>query len=73
MSRGLVTPVIVALADSIVRSLPLLSKRQILDHARDEHLFLYSIYVLESSSSNRLTYFLPPLVSFCVRCFEMGG
>jgi hypothetical protein len=33
-------------------------------HARDEYLFQYSIYVLESSStSSRLTYFFPPLVS----------
>jgi hypothetical protein len=37
--------------------------RQILDHARDEYLYIYSIYVLEASTSNRLTYFLPPLVS----------
>ncbi|KAI4672526.1 uncharacterized protein J4E78_001027 [Alternaria triticimaculans] len=33
----------------------------VLDHARDEYLFIYSVYVLEASSSNRLTYFLPPL------------
>lgn len=29
-------------------------------HARDEYLFQYSIYVLESCTSRRLTYFLPP-------------
>jgi len=37
---------------------------QVMAHARDEYLFQYSIYVLESSStSSRLTYFFPPLVS----------
>jgi hypothetical protein len=30
-------------------------------HAREEYLFQYSIYVLESSTSSRLTYFMPPL------------
>jgi len=29
-------------------------------HAREEYLFQYSIYVLESSTSRRLTYFMPP-------------
>lgn len=29
-------------------------------HAREEYLFQYSIYVLESCTSRRLTYFLPP-------------
>ncbi|KAF2690393.1 hypothetical protein K458DRAFT_357111 [Lentithecium fluviatile CBS 122367] len=37
------------------------SLSKILDHARDEYLFIYSVYVLEASSSNRLTYYLPPL------------
>ncbi|KAF2645387.1 hypothetical protein P280DRAFT_503548 [Massarina eburnea CBS 473.64] len=37
------------------------SLSKVLDHARDEYLFIYSVYVLEASSSNRLTYFLPPL------------
>ncbi|EOA86871.1 uncharacterized protein SETTUDRAFT_163003 [Exserohilum turcica Et28A] len=37
------------------------SLSKVLDHARDEYLFVYSVYVLEASSSNRLTYFLPPL------------
>ncbi|KAF3035197.1 hypothetical protein E8E12_001158 [Didymella heteroderae] len=37
------------------------SLSKILEHARDEYLFVYSVYVLEASSSNRLTYFLPPL------------
>ena len=29
-------------------------------HAREEYLFQYSIYVLESCTSRRLTYFIPP-------------
>ncbi|KAF1985089.1 hypothetical protein K402DRAFT_422385 [Aulographum hederae CBS 113979] len=33
----------------------------ILDHAREEYLYTYSVYVLEASTSNRLTYYLPPL------------
>ncbi|KAF7680904.1 hypothetical protein GT037_002555 [Alternaria burnsii] len=38
-----------------------IDEEKVLDHARDEYLFIYSVYVLEASSSNRLTYFLPPL------------
>ncbi|KAF1964575.1 hypothetical protein BU23DRAFT_594080 [Bimuria novae-zelandiae CBS 107.79] len=37
------------------------SLSKVLEHARDEYLFIYSVYVLEASSSNRLTYYLPPL------------
>ncbi|KAL1867796.1 hypothetical protein Plec18167_008542 [Paecilomyces lecythidis] len=33
----------------------------VMSHAREEYLFQLSIYVLESSNSRRLTYFLPPL------------
>jgi hypothetical protein len=33
---------------------------QILEHAREEYLFIYAVYVLEASTSNRLTYFFPP-------------
>ncbi|KAG9247684.1 hypothetical protein BJ878DRAFT_491316 [Calycina marina] len=33
----------------------------IISHAREEYLFVYSIYVLEASTSNRLTHFYPPL------------
>ncbi|KAJ9501468.1 hypothetical protein H2202_003262 [Exophiala xenobiotica] len=36
----------------------------VMAHAREEYLFQYSIYVLESSTSRRLTYFLPPLNLF---------
>lgn len=48
----LITSLISLLSNSLTR---------ILDHAREEYLFIYSIYVLESSTSNRLTYFFPPL------------
>ncbi|OCK76614.1 hypothetical protein K432DRAFT_408020 [Lepidopterella palustris CBS 459.81] len=37
------------------------SLTKVLDHARDEYLYIYSVYVLEASTSNRLTYYLPPL------------
>jgi hypothetical protein len=30
-------------------------------HAREEYLYVYSVYVLEASTSNRLTHFFPPL------------
>ena len=35
-----------------------------LSHAREEYLYVYSVFVLEASTSNRLTYFLPPLNLF---------
>ncbi|KAH6614219.1 hypothetical protein C7974DRAFT_72915 [Boeremia exigua] len=49
------------------------SLSKILEHARDEYLFIYSVYVLEASSSNRLTYFLPPLnlIPLCIRPFRL--
>ncbi|KAI5363068.1 hypothetical protein Slin15195_G104450 [Septoria linicola] len=34
---------------------------KVMEHARDEYLFVYSVYVLEASTSNRLTYFYPVL------------
>ncbi|EXJ94348.1 hypothetical protein A1O1_02742 [Capronia coronata CBS 617.96] len=37
------------------------SLTEVMAHAREEYLFQYSIYVLESSTSSRLTYFMPPL------------
>ncbi|PGH13617.1 hypothetical protein AJ80_06249 [Polytolypa hystricis UAMH7299] len=46
---------------SSVISLMSLSLTEIMAHAREEYLFQLSIYVLESCSSRRLTYFLPPL------------
>jgi hypothetical protein len=33
----------------------------VIAHAREEYLFVYSVYVLEASTSNRLTHFYPPL------------
>ncbi|EXJ84649.1 hypothetical protein A1O3_05319 [Capronia epimyces CBS 606.96] len=40
------------------------SLTEVMTHAREEYLFQYSIYVLESSTSSRLTYFMPPLNLF---------
>lgn len=34
---------------------------EVMSHAREEYLFQYSVFVLEASTSNRLTYFFPPL------------
>ncbi|KAK5132413.1 hypothetical protein LTR08_009096 [Meristemomyces frigidus] len=34
---------------------------KVLEHAREEYLSVYAVYVLEASTSNRLTYFIPPL------------
>ncbi|THX90986.1 hypothetical protein D6D08_03523 [Aureobasidium pullulans] len=36
----------------------------VLSHAREEYLYVYSVFVLEASTSNRLTYFVPPLNLF---------
>jgi hypothetical protein len=33
---------------------------RVISHAREEYLFVYSVYVLEASTSNRLTHFYPP-------------
>jgi hypothetical protein len=33
---------------------------RVITHAREEYLYVYSIYVLEASTSNRLTHFYPP-------------
>lgn len=37
-------------------------------HAKEEYLYVYSVYVLEASTSNRLTHFYPPfnLLAFAV-------
>jgi hypothetical protein len=35
---------------------------RVIAHAREEYLFVYSVYVLEASTSKRLTHFYPPLV-----------
>lgn len=33
---------------------------RVISHAREEYLYVYSVYVLEASTSNRLTHFYPP-------------
>lgn len=33
---------------------------RVMGHAREEYIYVYSIYVLEASTSNRLTHFYPP-------------
>ncbi|KAJ5567942.1 hypothetical protein N7450_010428 [Penicillium hetheringtonii] len=51
-------------------SLMSMSLEGVMLHAREEYLFQLSIYVLESSNSRRLTYFMPPLnliPLFCIR------
>ncbi|KAF2240081.1 hypothetical protein EV356DRAFT_527920 [Viridothelium virens] len=37
------------------------SLTKVMEHAGEEYCLTYSIFVLEASTSNRLTYFLPPL------------
>jgi hypothetical protein len=34
---------------------------RVINHAREEYMFVYSVYVLEASTSKRLTHFYPPL------------
>lgn len=48
----LITSLISILSNTLTR---------VTEHARDEYLYGYSVFVLEASTSNRLTYFLPPL------------
>ncbi|KAJ5042508.1 uncharacterized protein L3040_005051 [Drepanopeziza brunnea f. sp. 'multigermtubi'] len=48
----LVTSLISILSDSFSK---------VIAHAREEYLFVYAVYVLEASTSNRLTHFYPPL------------
>lgn len=48
----LVTALISILSDSFSR---------VTAHAKEEYLYVYSVYVLEASTSNRLTHFYPPL------------
>ncbi|PYI32615.1 hypothetical protein BP00DRAFT_435209 [Aspergillus indologenus CBS 114.80] len=42
----------------------------VMAHAREEYLFQLSIYVLESSNSRRLTYFMPPLNLIPLLCIR---
>lgn len=39
------------------------SLRQVLDSSREEYLYVYSVYVLEAVTSDKLTYFHAPFVS----------
>ena len=47
----LITSLISLLSNSLTR---------IMDHAREEYFFQYSVFVLDASASKRLTYFFPP-------------
>ncbi|OJJ45002.1 hypothetical protein ASPZODRAFT_134433 [Penicilliopsis zonata CBS 506.65] len=51
-------------------SLMSMSLEGVMAHARDEYLFQLSIYVLESSNSRRLTYFMPPLNLIPLLCIR---
>ncbi|KAL4779534.1 hypothetical protein BJX76DRAFT_76135 [Aspergillus varians] len=51
-------------------SLMSMSLEGVMSHAREEYLFQLAIYVLESSTSNRLTYFLPPLNLIPLLCIR---
>ncbi|QIW99083.1 hypothetical protein AMS68_004601 [Peltaster fructicola] len=48
----LITSLISLLSNSLSR---------VIQHSREEYLFVYAVYVLEASTSNRLTYYIPPL------------
>ncbi|KYK59160.1 hypothetical protein DCS_00290 [Drechmeria coniospora] len=41
---------------------------RVITHAKEEYLYVYSVYVLEASTSNRLTHFYPPfnLLAFAI-------
>ena len=41
---------------------------EIMNNATEEYNFLYSVYVLEASTSNRLTYYFPPLNLISLLC-----
>ncbi|KAL3454333.1 hypothetical protein BJX65DRAFT_260355 [Aspergillus insuetus] len=51
-------------------SLMSMSLEGVMSHAREEYLFQLAIYVLESSTSKRLTYFLPPLNLIPLLCIR---
>ncbi|KAE8375032.1 hypothetical protein BDV26DRAFT_268668 [Aspergillus bertholletiae] len=51
-------------------SLMSMSLEGVMAHAREEYLFQLSIYVLESSNSRRLTYFMPPLNLIPLLCIR---
>lgn len=43
---------------------------RVITHAREEYLYVYSVYVLEASTSNRLTHFYPPFNLLAVVIFR---
>lgn len=43
---------------------------RVINHAREEYLFVYAVYVLESSTSNRLIQFYPPFNFIAFLVFE---
>ncbi|KAI1468861.1 uncharacterized protein F4812DRAFT_458387 [Daldinia caldariorum] len=43
---------------------------RVIIHAREEYLYVYSVYVLEASTSNRLTHFYPPFNLIAVAIFR---
>ncbi|GFF73352.1 hypothetical protein IFM60648_03920 [Aspergillus lentulus] len=51
-------------------SLMSMSLEGVMAHAREEYRFQLSIYVLESSNSRRLTYFMPPLNLIPLLCIR---
>ncbi|RAL17031.1 uncharacterized protein BO97DRAFT_360663 [Aspergillus homomorphus CBS 101889] len=51
-------------------SLMSMSLEGVMAHAKEEYLFQLSIYVLESSNSRRLTYFMPPLNLIPLLCIR---
>ncbi|KAL9128287.1 MAG: hypothetical protein Q9217_003018 [Psora testacea] len=49
------------------------SLTKVMEHAREEYLFQYSVFVLEASASRRLTYYFPPLVSVETQGLQRGA
>lgn len=43
---------------------------RVISHAREEYLYVYSVYVLEASTSNRLTHFYPPFNLLALAIFR---
>lgn len=43
---------------------------RVMSHAREEYLYVYSVYVLEASTSNRLTHFYPPFNLLALAIFR---
>ncbi|UNI13384.1 hypothetical protein JDV02_000132 [Purpureocillium takamizusanense] len=43
---------------------------RVITHAKEEYLYVYSVYVLEASTSNRLTHFYPPFNLLALAIFR---